>query len=111
MITNVIAIVALTLVTNVTNSTFEMPLESIYAPPIPVPIIDAGRHRITGNAPRRETQRIISTNVLERSTITWVLNGRTNSCTVDRTIYSATQVLRLRETWEPGGLTIHQTDP
>jgi hypothetical protein len=100
--TNVIAIVALTLITNVTNSTFEMPLESMYAAPIP---------RGSGNAPRRETQRIISTNVMERSTITWVLNGRTNSATVDRTIYSATQVLRLREHWEPGQLTIHQGAP
>jgi hypothetical protein len=101
MTTNVIAIVALTLVTNVTNSTFEMPLENAYLPSRGSPV----------SVPRRETQRIISTNVLERSTITWVLNGRTNSATVDRTVYSATQVLRLREVWESGPLTIHQTEP
>jgi hypothetical protein len=87
MTTNIIAIVALTLITNVTNSTFEMPLENAYLPSRGSPV----------NVPRRETQRI--------------LNGRTNSATVDRTVYSATQVLRLREVWESGPLTIHQTEP
>lgn len=90
MTTNLLAQVVLSLITNVTNATFEMPL-------------DGGAAMQT-----RATQRVITTNVLERSTITWTLNGRTNSCSVDRMIYSATQVLRLKETWEAGSLTIHR---
>lgn len=92
MTTNILCQIVLSLITNVTNVTFEMPMDGS--------TLNAAGRRIA-------SQRIVTTNVLERSTLTWVLQGRTNTCTLDRTIYSASQVLRLKETWEAGPLTIH----
>ena len=94
MTTNVLAQIILSLVTNVTNVTFEMPMNGVLAP--------SGRSV--------QSQRIVTTNVVERSTVTWVLQGRTNTVTHDRMIYSASQVLRLKESWESGPLTIHHVE-
>jgi hypothetical protein len=90
MITNLICQVVLSLVTNTTNANFDLPTGAPGSP-------GKARH--------------VMTNVFERATITWVISGRTNVCTSDKLIYSATQVLRLREVWESGPLTIHQTEP
>lgn len=86
-ITNLLCQVILSLVTNITNVTYEMPL---------------------GSPNRAGTERHIMTNVFERATITWVIKGQTNTHHADRLIYSATQVLRLQETWVPQELRIQQ---
>ena len=87
MTTNLLANLVLTVLTNVTNVTVELPI---------------------GGPDGATTARYITTNVYERSVITWTFAGRTNSAAVDRLIYTATQVMRLRQTWEPGELSIQQ---
>jgi hypothetical protein len=87
MITNILCQVVLSLVTNTTNANFDLPTGAPGSP-------GKARH--------------VMTNVFERATITWVISGRTNVCTSDKLIYTATQVLRLQETWVPQELMIRQ---
>jgi hypothetical protein len=94
MPTNITAVLLVTLVTNVTNVTFEMPMDGA----------------LLANGRRVQSQRVTTTNVVERSAVTWVFQGRTNTASHDRLIYSASQVLRLKESWEAGPLTIHATE-
>jgi hypothetical protein len=87
MPTNVTAVLLVTLVTNVTNLTVPLP---------------------TGGPSGATNERYLTTNVFERSTVTWTWQGQTNSAASDKLIYTATQVLRLRQVWEPSELRIQQ---
>lgn len=86
MSTQLLAKLIIVLVTNVSNVVVELPMGP------------------TGGG----SERYVTTNIFERSTISWVWAGQTNSAEVNKLVYTATQVMRLRQTWEPGELRIHQ---
>lgn len=105
MITNIIATVFITLVTNVThsdNAQWGVDYGIMYL---------TNPEKYGRKLEKPATERYVTTEIIQRKTLTAQHDGTQFSSVQDKMLSSVTEILRLREQWEPSGIKTNSPYP